>query len=97
MELNIELPSSTEYFFVYTKSNCKYCNKLKELLDNKYVLYTTFNCDQLLESQRDEFLNKIEELANMPWKTFPMVFYNSKFIGGYDSTEKYLSDWDETF
>jgi glutaredoxin len=76
---------------IYTKSKCVFCFKVKELLENeKYI--TIINCDDWLKDneQREIFLNEIKNITGCEWKTFPMVFIDDKFIGGYNETVDYI-------
>jgi glutaredoxin len=33
----------------------------------------------------------MHQFTEIPYKTFPMVFYEGKFIGGYRDTEKWIN------
>jgi len=72
-------------YTVYTKSNCVYCDKVKQLLKHDSVTY--IDCDEYL-AERFEFLSFIENVAGEPYHMFPMVFYNKRFIGGYEQTKR---------
>ena len=72
-------------FTIYTKSNCRFCSLVKELLNGESVL--TVNCDAYLEENRDGFLQFIHEITATNHKTFPIVFLNGEFIGGYTETQ----------
>ena len=72
-------------FTVYTKSQCDYCDKTKVLLsefdeDKNYI-----DCDDVLQYRYSKlkFLEHIQELSGQNCRRFPIIFYNSKFIGGY--------------
>lgn len=78
---------------IYTKLNCVYCSKVKELLENeKYI--TIINCDNWLKNneEREIFLNDIKNITECEWKTFPIVFIDDKFIGGYNETVNYIGE-----
>lgn len=36
------------------------------------------------------FLEIMNNVVGYEWKTYPMVFLNNKFIGGYMETKKYF-------
>ena len=76
------LPSLTG-FTVYTKSDCKFCAMVKELLEEKNVLY--IQCNEYLIN-KEGFLDFIESKGGKDHKTFPMVFYNGDFVGGFIET-----------
>jgi glutaredoxin len=72
-------------YTIFTKENCKYCTLVKELLkgEEKEVI----ECDAFLKEDRAGFLKWVEERIHFEYKTFPMVFYNGVFIGGYNETK----------
>lgn len=69
-------------YTIYTISNCKYC---KLLNNNIKVSVKNINCDKYVATlrERDKFYNFIQKYTIIPYKYFPMVFNNGKFIGGY--------------
>lgn len=78
-------------FTIYSKSGCINCRKLKELLNTKGVEFIIVDCDEYLLENREEFLEFIKNKTNMDWKTFPIVFHNKNFIGGFTQTQDYLN------
>ena len=83
----MERPSTTGYT-VYTKENCRYCRRVKEILptDTKYV-----SCDTFLLEDREAFLETMDTLTGKKHRTFPFVFLDKIFIGGCDDTEMYIA------
>ena len=73
----------TSGYTVYTKENCKYCRRVKEILppETRYV-----PCDTLLVQDREAFLQAMDILTGRKHRTFPFVFLNGLFIGGCDDT-----------
>ena len=69
-------------YTIYTKSGCSFCQKLKSLLTDLEIPYVVIDCDKYLET-REEFLEFIKITAKKEYKTFPMVFYDGMFVGGY--------------
>jgi ribonucleoside-diphosphate reductase alpha chain len=63
---------------IYSKSQCNYCDKLKEKIPEAYVI----NCDDYLE-EVDDFLDFIATLTDKNPTSFPMVFHDGEFVGGY--------------
>ena len=52
----------------------------------------TINCDQMLFNDRDEFLVQMDELTG-GHRTFPMIFHNNEFVGGYhESIKRVMND-----
>ena len=84
-----ELPSEQK-FTVYSKSGCINCRKVKDLLKKNNLEYEIVDCDDYLLEDKDNFLLFIQSYSVSNWKSFPMVFHDGKFIGGYDETVKYL-------
>jgi hypothetical protein len=46
--------------------------------------------EPFLVSQKEEFLAFIAAKAGTSYKTFPMVFHNGKFVGGFTETRRLL-------
>jgi len=92
-------PSKTG-FTVYTKSGCHFCSKVKKLFQEKKLLYETIDCDDYLIEDRENFLLFIEKTCKVNYKTFPIIFNDGIFIGGYPETSDYLDkmiNFDEDF
>ena len=92
--MQFEKPSE-EGYTVYTKSNCLYCTKVKELLNFKKQNPEPkiINCDEYLiePNVKEEFLIWIQTInGGVNHRIFPMVFNQGKFIGGYKETEKFF-------
>jgi glutaredoxin len=79
-------------YTIYTKSSCTYCVKIKEFLKEKKLNYSEINCDSDLETpeKKETFLSMMKELTNTDHKTFPMVFRNDLFIGGFTQTKEFI-------
>jgi glutaredoxin len=93
--MQFEKPNPNGYM-VYTKTNCPYCIRLKGLLLHNVVdkEITIINCDKyLMESEvKERFLEFIKSVnGGIDHRTFPMVFYDGKFIGGFMDTEKFYA------
>ena len=77
-------------FTVYSKTNCIYCIRAKNILDNQYEEVSIIECDTFLEKDKDEFLNFIYTLTKTHHRTFPIVFHNGGFIGGFVELKSHL-------
>lgn len=81
-------------YTIFTKSNCSYCTKVKALLgtaDDVHII----NCDHI---PRPELFKFLESKTEQTIRTYPMVFLNGKYIGGYDETKTFLEfDLNATF
>lgn len=73
---------------IYTKSDCPYCIKAKLLLSKENPEPLIVNCDDYLKEDRSSFLLYIKYLIGKEYKTFPMVFKNGTFVGGYTETQE---------
>jgi glutaredoxin len=85
---------SEEGYTVYTKSNCPYCTKVKKLLAFLTLQPKFINCDEYLVNSevKEAFLTWIQSInGGISHRTFPMVFYQGKFIGGFTETEKFYA------
>ena len=65
-------------YTILTKEDCKWCTKTKELIPHAHFI----SCDTMLED-RDTFFSEIDQLTGQEYRTFPMVFFNREFVGGY--------------
>ena len=77
---------------VYSKSECKNCDKIKNILTKAGFEYHVVNCDAYLLVHRELFLDFIKDKSHgQSVKTFPMVFNpDAKYIGGYAETMEYI-------
>jgi thioredoxin reductase (NADPH) len=66
---------------IYTKEDCPYCEKAKDLFDSKDVEYETYNV-----TGDEELFEEMVERANGR-KTAPEVFIDDELIGGFDDTQ----------
>ncbi|WP_336363831.1 FAD-dependent oxidoreductase [Halalkalicoccus salilacus] len=65
---------------IYTKNDCPYCEKAKDLFDAKGVGYEEYNV-----SEDEELFEEMVERAEGR-KTAPEVFIDDELIGGWDET-----------
>jgi glutaredoxin len=77
-------------FSIYTKTDCFYCRKLKILLRALNYTYTAVNCDEYL-AEKEKFLTFIQSIAGKEHKTFPVVFFDGQYIGGFDDTKRFIA------
>lgn len=76
-------------FIIYSKTGCDYCEKSKLLLNN--LEHVIINCDQMLKNNRSEFIKSMELKTHEPFRTFPIIFCDDIYIGGYDDLHEYLT------
>ena len=84
--MNFSLPTKSGYF-MYSKSGCKFCKMAKELLPN----VTVVNVDEQIETDKAKCLDKMATIAEVEIKTFPVIFFNQIFVGGYAESKDHLS------
>jgi len=77
----------TGIFILYGVSNCSYCLKSKQLLDDMSMIY---KYHEVKQEEKTEFLDTISDKSNNQ-RTFPLVFHRDEFIGGYTELENYLA------
>ncbi len=82
------LPNSQGYT-IYSKSGCPFCTKVKRLLEKEAPSPLLVDCDDYLVENKESFLVFIQEMAGKEYKTFPMIFHNGDFIGGFTETKEY--------
>lgn len=89
--MNIPRPASDSYT-IYSKSGCLYCTKAMTLLQNEKPELLYVDCDEFLLENKQEFLNQMKSLIGYEYKTFPMIFKNGHFIGGYTKTQEFYEE-----
>jgi glutaredoxin len=89
----MDVPHPTiDSYTIYSKSGCLYCTKAKGLLQNERVSPLVVNCDEFLLGNKEEFLDLMKSLIGYEYKTFPMIFKNGRFIGGYNKTKEFYEE-----
>ncbi len=87
--MDISEPSLNN-FTIYSKKDCAYCIKVKNLLKNGNFIFDVIECDEYIVKDKDFFLFFMEKKIGYPYNFFPMVFHNNKFIGGFTETCEYI-------
>lgn len=87
--MHVEEPLSFG-FTIYSKTDCSYCVKVKKLLMEKQIFFLDIVCSEYLNEDRDLFLSFIEKYASKKYNTFPMVFKDGVFLGGFTETSAYF-------
>jgi glutaredoxin len=82
---------SKKGFTVYSKSGCPNCLTIKKIIKEQKIFLYEINCDEYILENKDSFLNFIENIAETSYKTFPMIFYDGKFIGGFAHTKDFIN------
>jgi len=72
-------------FSVYSKNNCPYCSKVKQVLELTGSKFVTYELDK--DFTREEFYDKFGKGS-----TFPQVLCDDKKLGGCVDTIKFLRE-----
>jgi glutaredoxin len=88
-------------FTIYSKSGCPNCTKVKQLIKDNNFLFVVIDSDDYIIENKEDFLKFIENIAEKSYRTFPMVFYDGKFVGGLihttDFIDKLLLSFEDVF
>ena len=77
-------------FTIYSKSGCSHCTKVKNFLRDKNIFFSEVDCDEYLIEDKEGFLLFIKDRANKEYRSFPMVFKDGNFIGGFAETQSFI-------
>lgn len=72
-------------FTVYTRDNCPYCYKIKQVLELTGSNFVVYNLGE--DFTREEFIAEFGEES-----TFPQVLCDTKKLGGCTDTIKFLKE-----
>ncbi len=78
-------------YTIYTRSGCSYCKMIMELLKDEDPPVDEINCDEYIAHSKPHFFQFIKQIAGKEHKTFPAVFLDGEFIGGYTETKAFLN------
>jgi glutaredoxin len=87
--MKFEEPNPTGYT-IYSKSGCVFCNKSKHDINTKNIVPVIIDCDEYLLDNKPAFLEFIKLKAEKDYRSFPMIFYNGQFVGGYVELKTHL-------
>jgi glutaredoxin len=74
----MEPPTKTGYF-MYSKSNCKWCNIAKDTLPGIKIV----NLDHLTSiKEKTQLVTTMADHGSSAPHTFPFVFFNGIYLGG---------------
>ena len=74
---------------VISKTNCGYCTRVKNLLNLKDVEYTELKYTQ--DISLEEIEEKVRTHIGESRLTFPQVFIDDEYIGGYTETCQFFN------
>jgi glutaredoxin 3 len=76
-----------DQFTVYTQTDCSFCTKAIELLNQTSEVFT------LISVQRNPYA--LAMMRTNGFKTVPQIYRNGKHVGGYDDLVIYLGEQSE--
>lgn len=74
-------------FVIYTKENCNWCVKAKELLKKHNIEYTEKILN--IDFKREELYDLLSKYGEVSALTVPQIFDEQKLIGTYEDLKKY--------
>lgn len=84
-----------EKWELYTMEGCIFCEKAKNLLNKRKEKYPKIKIkievgiDENGNEDRDLMI-KMKKQGHSDYSTWPRIFFNDEFIGGYSDLEKFL-------
>ena len=72
-------------FAVYTKDNCPYCEKIKQVMDLTKLSYVVYNLNE--DFDKKSFIDEFGQGS-----TFPQVVVDGKKLGGCVDTIEFLRE-----
>lgn len=77
-------------YTIYTRPGCIYCKMVIELLQNSKQPIDEVPCEEYIAHSKPRFFQFIRQLSGSHHRTFPVVFCNGRYIGGYSETKTFL-------
>ena len=84
-------------YIVYTKSGCHCCDKVKQLMLKEQLKVIYINCDEMLKTNRQAFINEMIKKTKNEDIYFPMIFQDDYYIGNYQELLEHLIEFDDEF
>ena len=78
-----KLQQCTTSYFIVSKKNCIQCGMVEDLLNDYFIEYTIIKMEDLTTEQ-------LTEIKPKDAKTYPFVFKDKEFIGGFKELRKLL-------
>lgn len=72
---------------VHSLTNCFFCDKAKDYLKNKNIIFEEVIYNKATDT--DSIMYLVEQTN---WTSFPQIFVDDVFIGGYDQLIEYEFD-----
>jgi len=78
-------PMSDMTFTIYSRKGCKYCAKIKQVMDLSELKYIVYELDR--DFTREEFYQEFGENS-----TFPQIVLDDIKLGGCQESIKYMQE-----
>jgi glutaredoxin len=89
-EKMVEKIINSDQYRIFTKPGCSYCDRAKQLLDQKEIQYAEIIVDngQVPRHPSKEYITVDQFRALIPdVRTVPQIFKNDTLIGGFDALQ----------
>lgn len=74
---------------IYSKDNCIFCTRAKDLLNRKNIQYTEYNLDR--NYTKEQFLQKFPDA-----RTVPQIIIDNEHIPGYEPLTEWMVNYDKS-
>lgn len=72
---------------IHSLNNCMYCDKAKEYIRSKNMIFEEVKYNKATDTDSIMFLVELTS-----WTSFPQIFIDDVFIGGYEQLIEYEFD-----
>jgi glutaredoxin len=79
----------TEHWELYTMEGCGHCTKAKDLL--KARINSKIKVDIIPGENNNALKQKMKQAGKQDYNTWPKIFLNNEFIGGYSDLQSIIS------
>lgn len=71
---------------IYSKPNCSYCVRAKQLLINKGIEYQEISAIE----HREDLIRRVTETTGSAPRTVPQIWLDETYIGGFTELDAYF-------
>jgi glutaredoxin len=80
-------------WLIYTKDGCRACEDAKKFFDSRNITFEKKNGIDPVTNKDTIEVQKRMKIVRKPFKTWPKIFRNDEFIGGFiDLKKRYLEN-----
>lgn len=82
----MSFPTPLEYgVTIYSKEHCKFCTDAKKVAEDNNISPKVVDCESFLHDPeiKTAFKEFIQPLMGAELKSFPIIFNNGTYVGGY--------------